>query len=631
MNRVSTFLRDAAFRKQLNVTVTVGVMFFAFASSLLTSWQGSRQVRQTLQDQGRQIAETLARQSTLALVFSSPDNATEAIRAAMSFPDVTRVEIRHASGRPLVVRGRSEDAATDAPLPVADVREAYLEAETEETWRFVAPVLSKAGDSPYELVERKEEMLGFVRVEQSKATLARVLAYIFIANLAISIVFAILFLFVLGRLAARLTRPITELSEVMARAETGETSVRASLVGPKDIRDMAKAFNSMIAALEEREHALRESRASYREIFDSVNEVIFQTNAHGEWVLLNPAWRQVTGIEVEAALGRSMAGFVLEADRATVEHCYSLMRLGLQKDCRFEVRFQRQDGSVGWFNVAQHVRNDENGEFAGTSGILDDITERRLAAERLASLNQELESRVRLRTAELEASNRELEAFSYSVSHDLRAPLRAIDGFSRLIEEEYADKLDDTGRGYFGRVRGATQRMSQLIDDLLNLARITRSAMNRQPTDLSAMAGEILRELGDGEPQRRVEADIAPGLVANVDPVLVHVVLDNLIGNAWKYSAKRDVARIAVGTETRETAEGPERVFFVRDDGAGFDMAYADKLFRPFSRLHGSSEFAGTGIGLATVQRVIYRHGGRIWADAAVDRGATFYFTLPDM
>ncbi|MDK9725045.1 MAG: PAS domain S-box protein [Sterolibacteriaceae bacterium MAG5] len=631
MISVSTFLRDAAFRKQLNVTVTIGVMFFALASSLLTSWQGSRQVRQTLQEQGRQIAETLARQSTLALVFASPDNASEAIRTAMSFPDVTRVEIRHLSGRSLVVRGRPEGAATDGPLPDADAREAYLEAETEEFWRFVAPVLSRADDSPYEIVERKEEVLGFVRVEQSKATLTRVLAYIFLANLAISVVFAVLFLYVLGRLAARLTRPITDLSVVMARAEKGETSVRASLTGPKDIRDMAKAFNNMIAALEERELALRESRASYREIFDSVNEVIFQTNARGEWELLNPAWRQVTGIAIEDAVGKPMASLFHDEERATVEQMYSLMQRGVERDCRFEVRFTRRDGSVGWLNVAQHVRNDESGAFAGTSGILDDITERKLAAERMASLNLELENRVRLRTAELEASNRELEAFSYSVSHDLRAPLRAIDGFSRLIEEDYADKLDDTGRGYFARVRSATQRMSQLIDDLLNLARITRATMNRQPTDLSALAADVLKELTEGEPGRRVEAEIAAGLVANVDPVLVRVVLDNLIGNAWKYSAKRDVARIAVGMETRQTAQGSERVFFVRDNGAGFDMAYADKLFRPFSRLHGTNEFAGTGIGLATVQRVIYRHGGRIWADAVVDGGASFYFTLPGL
>jgi PAS domain S-box-containing protein len=583
-----------------------------------------------LREQGLKIAENLASQSTLALVYASPDNAGEAVKTALSFPDVTRVEIRHASGSPLLVRGRGEIEQSDGPLPDASMRDAYLEIETDDVWRFVAPVTTKSIDSPFDVVERKDELLGYVRVEQSKATLSRMLTYIFLVNLLISFLFAAIFLYVLGRLAARLTRPITELSEAMARAEHGEARVRASLAGPKDIRDMAKAFNSMIAALEERERALRESRASYREVVDSIKEVIFQTNAEGEWVLLNPAWREITGIDVDRALGHRISEYVLEEDRATVNAWHERLRSGEVLDCRFEVRFPRSDGSIGWLAVAKHVRFDDDGSFAGTSGLIDDITERRLAAERLESLNQELEHRVRMRTAELEASNHELEAFSYSVSHDLRAPLRAIDGFSRLIEEDYGDKLDETGRGYFARVRAATQRMSQLIDDLLDLARITRATLNRQPTDLSAIAADVLRELAAADPSRRVEAAIAPDIQAVVDPVLVRVVLDNLIGNAWKYSSRRETTSIAFGVEPGTSGGGAERVFFVRDNGAGFDMAYADKLFRPFSRLHSNNEFSGSGIGLATVQRVIHRHGGRIWADSKIDVGSTFYFTLPD-
>lgn len=628
------FFHDSAFKQQLNVAVTVGVIFFAIASSLLTSWQGSRQIRHTLLEQGERIAENLASQSTLALVYASADNANQAVKSALSFPDVTRVEIRHASGRPLLVRGQAGEEVGDAPLPDGGVRQAYLEAESGDAWRFVAPVLTQAQgeDSPFEVVARKEEVLGFVRVVQSKATLSRMLAHIFLLNLAISLVFAAAFLFVLRHLAGRLTRPITALSEAMARAERGESNVHAGVGGPKDIRDMAKAFNSMIAALQEREQALRESQASYREVVDSVKEVIFQTDAAGAWTLLNPAWRGVTGVAVEQALGRSMADYVCEPDRPLLAHWREQLRSGAVPDCRFEVRFVRADNSTGWLEVAQHVRFDASGGFAGTSGILDDITERRQAAERLASLNLELEQRVRERTAQLEASNRELEAFSYSVSHDLRGPLRAIDGYSSMIEEDYADKLDETGHGYFTRMRTAAQRMSQLIDDLLELARISRAAMNRQPTDLSAMAREIAHELAEAGPGRRAEIAIADDLVAQVDPVLMRVVLDNLLGNAWKYSSQRDLARIAVGAQRQRPPDGDaeETVYYVRDNGAGFDMAYADKLFRPFSRLHTDSVFAGTGIGLATVQRVIHRHGGRIWAEAEVDGGASFYFTLPE-
>lgn len=626
------YFHDTAFKQQLNVAVTVGVIFFALASSLLTSWQGSRQIRQTLLEQGERIAENLAAQSTLALVYASAENANAAVKTALSFPDVTRVEIRHASGQVLLVRGKPQDPAAEAPLADAMLRQARLEEETDESWRFVAPVMSRGDDSPFEVVERKEEVLGFVRVVQSKATLSRMLLHIFAANLAISLLFAAAFLFVLRKLAARLTQPITELSDAMARAERGEAEVHARVSGPKDIRDMAKAFNSMIAALQEREQALRESQASYREVVDSVKEVIFQTDADGAFVLLNPAWRDVTGVDVGHALGKPMVDYLLADDRAAASEWQAQLRAGAVPDCRFEVRFARADGSTGWLEVAQHVRYDEEGDFAGTSGILDDVTERRRAALELESMNLELEQRVRLRTAQLEASNQELEAFSYSVSHDLRAPLRAIEGFSRMIEEDYADKLDDTGHGYFARVRAASLRMSQLIDDLLELARLSRAQLNRRPTDLSAMARDIARELAESDAGRRAEFAIADGLSAQVDPVLIRVVLDNLLNNAWKYSGQCETARIVFGAETRVNADNAldETVYYVEDNGAGFDMAFVDKLFRPFSRLHASSEFAGTGVGLATVQRVIHRHGGRVWAEAKVGEGARFYFTLPE-
>lgn len=632
MNPMSRLFRDGTFKQQLNVAVMIGVVGFALLSSLLISWQGSRQIRRTLVDQGARVAENLASQSALALIYASPDNANDAVSTTMSFPDVKRVEIRYHNGKPLLVRGAAATEATDdEPLLKPNAGAAYLEAETDEVWRFVAPVRTKGEASPFDVAEHQEEVLGFVRVVQSKETLSRLLVQIFGVNLAISLVFAWAFLFVLRQLASRLTRPITDLSEAMARAERGESNVRAGVGGPKDIRDMAKAFNSMIAVLQEREQALRESQASYREVMDSVKEVIFQTDAAGAWVLLNPAWRDVMGIAVEQALGRPMTDCVLAADRPRLLEWEAKLRRGAVPDCRLEVRFTRADGSIGWLEVAQHVRFDANGQFAGTSGILDDITARKAAAENLENLNVELEDRVRQRTAELEASNRELEAFSYSVSHDLRAPLRAIDGFSRMIEEDYADKLDATGRGHFARVRAASLRMSQLIDDLLELARISRAAVNRQPTDLSAMARDVVRELKDAEPERRAEIVIADHMTAPVDPVLGRVVMDNLLNNAWKYSSQRDPAEIACGVETRPNGAGvAETVYFVRDNGAGFDMAYAGKLFQPFSRLHAANEFAGTGIGLATVERVVHRHGGRIWAEAQVDGGATFYFTLPD-
>ncbi len=248
----------------------------------------------------------------------------------------------------------------------------------------------------------------------------------------------------------------------------------------------------------------------------------------------------------------------------------------------------------------------------------------RKALEEISRLNEELERRVAERTALLEATNKELEAFSYSVSHDLRAPLRGIDGFSQALLEDYADKLDATGRDYLERLRAGSQRMAQLIDDMLGLSRITRSELRREAVDLSAMAREIAEELRKSQPERCVEFIIAPDIVADGDPKLLRLMLGNLLGNAWKFTGKHTTARIEFG---RKEQEG-EAVFFVRDNGAGFDPAYSGKLFGAFQRLHSVAEFEGTGIGLATVQRIVHRHGGRIWAEGEVEKGATFYFTL---
>jgi light-regulated signal transduction histidine kinase (bacteriophytochrome) len=265
------------------------------------------------------------------------------------------------------------------------------------------------------------------------------------------------------------------------------------------------------------------------------------------------------------------------------------------------------------------------GEIVGVYGVGKDITERKRAEEQIRTLNAELENRVHERTTQLEAINKELEAFTYSVSHDLRAPLRSIDGFSQALLEDCADQLDETGARYLTRIRAATQRMGQLIDDLLNLSRVARSELTIERVDLSRMARDILAELEKNSPDRRVEIEIESGVVAEGDPRLLYLVMENLLDNAWKFTGRQERPRIEFGV----TRCAGDVVYFVRDNGAGFDMAYAGKLFGAFQRLHGMNEFPGTGVGLATVQRIIHRHGGRIWAEAAVGEGATFFFTLP--
>jgi light-regulated signal transduction histidine kinase (bacteriophytochrome) len=231
---------------------------------------------------------------------------------------------------------------------------------------------------------------------------------------------------------------------------------------------------------------------------------------------------------------------------------------------------------------------------------------------------------VRDRTAELEAANAELEAFGYSVSHDLRGPLRVIEGFSRMLIEDYGPSLDDAGRQYIDRVQASSQRMAQLIQDLLNLSRITRNAIERRRVDLAAIAREVASELRQSQPERICEFVIPPRAQASGDPSMLRILVENLLGNAWKYTSRHPTARIEFGT----CELGGETVYFVKDDGAGFDMEFVRKLFHPFQRLHLASEFDGTGIGLATVERIVRRHGGRVWAEGAVEQGATIWFTL---
>jgi hypothetical protein len=284
------------------------------------------------------------------------------------------------------------------------------------------------------------------------------------------------------------------------------------------------------------------------------------------------------------------------------------------------------DGELHTFISLKFPLVDAAGVPYAVCGISTDITSRRRSADEIVRLNHELEGRVLERTIQLEATNKELEAFSYSVAHDLRAPLRAVDGFSRILSAEYADKLDGEALDYLKRIQSGAQRMGELIDGLLNLSRLQRAEMRHETVSLSAIANDTAVALAQNDPARAgVTFEIKDAPTVTGDPDQLRAVLNNLMSNAWKFTKVHDSAHIGFGFD--DSTGTP--AFYVKDDGAGFNMAYADKLFGAFQRLHGATEFEGLGIGLATVARIVRRHGGTIWATGEVDNGATVYFTLP--
>jgi PAS domain S-box-containing protein len=343
--------------------------------------------------------------------------------------------------------------------------------------------------------------------------------------------------------------------------------------------------------------------------------MIFLKDAKGlSFALFNRAGEELLGIERNELIGKNDFHFFPESDAVFFQQKdrETLARKVLVDIPEEPLQTAR---GVRWLHTKKVPILGEDGTPTYLLGISEDITERKAQ-----------EAELRTARVQTEAANEELEAFAYSVAHDLRAPLRRIDGFSQILLEDHSEKLDEEGKKYLALVRKSAQHMGDLIDDLLTLSRVTRSEIRTEPVDLGALALERLDRLRRATPEREVEVVIGEHLVVDADPRLVGIALDNLIENAWKFTGKKAHARIEVGAEV-DAATG-RRVFYVRDDGVGFDMAHVDKLFGPFQRLHTTSEFEGTGIGLATVRRIARRHGGDAWADADVDRGATIRFTL---
>ena len=359
--------------------------------------------------------------------------------------------------------------------------------------------------------------------------------------------------------------------------------------------------------IRQRTAELTRQEALFRALAQQAPEVVWTADPQGRVTYLNRAWFDLMGGDLRRWSGRRWFAALHPDDLAEVKANWHAASAAGTKFAGVRRLFAR-DGRLRTMSYRASPVHDEAGNVAFWVGIDADITD------------------IKAIEAALRLSNEELEAFSYSVSHDLRSPLNTIDGFSRLLARQLEGESGEKAKHFLSRIHAGVAQMGQLIEDLLSLAQVSRTELSHEPVDISALATLSLDRLRSRDPERQVHAEVEPGMHAEGDARLIHVVLDNLLGNAWKFSAHRTPAEIRVG-QSRDAAG--QVVFYVRDNGAGFNMANVDKLFRAFQRLHTSAEFAGTGIGLATVHRIVKRHGGKIWADAVIGDGACFFFILP--
>ena len=415
----------------------------------------------------------------------------------------------------------------------------------------------------------------------------------------------------------------------LKRRDGSEVTVSQVLIGHRNGVGKIEYLSTIMRDVSERktsEQALRQSEERFRALYEDNPSMYFIVDTNGMVLSVNRYGAEHLGYKAKELVGKPVLGVFHEDDKAMVAERLKECLQQPDKVVEWEFRKLHKDGSLMWVREFVRVVQSSDGQPV-VLVVCDDITERKKAEQEIQQLNAELENRVAERTAQLQAANNELEAFSYSVSHDLRAPLRAISGFSEALLADYSNRLDDQGLHFLKRINAASQRMGHLIDALLSLSRVMRKELHFSRVNLSELAQQVMAELSNADPQRQVEFIVQPGMKAKADWGLMRIVLENLIGNAWKYSAPRDLARIEFGCVLLPD-EPNRQAFFVRDNGVGFDMAYAGQLFRVFQRLHSKKEFEGEGIGLTTVLRIVQRHGGKVWSESSVNNGACFYFTI---
>ncbi|HYD83838.1 MAG TPA: ATP-binding protein [Opitutus sp.] len=556
------------------------------------------------------LGEIIASNSTAALAFDNPDDARETLSALRAERHIVAAALYDASG---AIFAKYPAGLADSAVPAAPGKTGH---------RITLRSLTS-----FQPVVHNDRQLGILYLESDMdAMVERFQLYALIAMIVMG--GSLLGAFVLSqKLQHQISRPVLALADTArAVSDRRDFSVRAVRQGDDELGVLTDAFNDMLTQIHEQDRALRESEARLRAVLNSAVSAVVVTDHLGRIIDWNACAERMFGRTRGEALGLDL-GEVLEpvADGAVA----GMKRFMTKADSEIttwpiEMNGHRRDGEI--FPIEVAINPVVSGGVVTFCAFASDITERKKSEIEIQTLNQQLERRVAERTEQLQSANKELEAFSYSVSHDLRAPLRHIDGFANMLTTHVGDALDEKSRRYLTVIMDSAKRMGRLIDDLLSFSRHGRAELRHVPVKLGELVSEVRRQMLDDVGGRNITWKIEELPEVEGDIAMLHQVFANLLGNAVKYTRQRSEAVIEVGSRTNE--EG-ELVVFVRDNGAGFNPKYVDRLFGVFQRLHSESEFEGTGVGLANVQRIIHRHGGRVWAEGQVNEGATFYFTLP--
>lgn len=624
---------------------TIGRKFTLLFAAVLIIWVASGLVVDRALDRLDGFATQINLSGSLRWLARDIEAETHRF-AMMRFGNRDAIEARlQRAGevRALLRRGGNDGDAAVRPLPAPlQPRLAELEAEWLLYDEEVRAVLGDAGRGEDTAARERDLRRASLRLlagaDRLTGALARqveeVRGEVRGTLLRMALVYGAFMLLGLFGLRYQIVRPVRQLAAASERIAQGRYDERLGYAGSDEIGQLAGAFDRMAERIgqdlrekDEDNRRLREAQHRLQMLSRAVEHspvcvVITDSNAIIEYV--NPKFVESTGFAAEEVIGQQPS--IQKSGRmpaAFFADMWATLKSG--REWRGQILNRKKNGELIWEDTWIAPVMDEENRIRHYVAVKEDITERRRIEEERAQLNEMLERRVAHRTTQLSTMVKELETFSYSVSHDLRSPLRGIHGFASLMSESCAQCENAEALGHLERIRRASVRMGDIIDDLLDLSRISRSQLRPGTVDLSAIAHAVLAALAERDPARAVTVDVEPDMVVPGDAGLLRVVLENLLGNAWKFSAGAEHARIGVS----QRREAGETVVCVRDNGAGFDMRYADKLFLPFQRLHKPGEFEGSGIGLATVKKVISLHGGRLWAESAPGRGAAFFFALP--